>query len=1752
MPISSLHSPHDFTSGEYTDLCYLYNRGVELLKHNLIENGEILESLLDSEGDPLGIKIPMPERPEYTNVYVSEVGNVASAPAGSQKNRPPTRHTLSRQNTHGLPIDRPGYLMSHGRFEGGKPPTDPKSAAQIAPPLKPTLLKVRKEKVGYSAGIRWFGVTYVTSRGRHTELSDLVLTPYLSNGQTLVVPLPFRLPEGVRRIGLWLSEPSTNVNVNPDASTLRLQREVDIRQHRRYSYNLDGPYRSGGDARGAPQKNETDLGRPSSPSVRLDDAAGEVQGGTYQFAVSLFTEIGETPIGRWSSRKRQSTRRGKAFFVRPVEGTDQYTRYRVWAYKDGKTYVCFDRQNPSTAEIGFNSNQTARVYGVGADYEPEPNEDGTPNTSPLSTIRWVIQESNPPSTETDESGVERPEPPEPPYINPEVPPSPEPGSYVVGLTYSAGGKQTMVGETSEITIDATQNFYVAFPNPTNRIPNPTSSEQLAPVATAGTTADTPPIGWKVSGSGLNTWMTKEGEIRAEASALSDSHVLEFEIDVDINREWETWVEGEIEGEISAGEFRVIFRQLDDENNVTDHVLALQQSTGLTRFSYLYVNEALSGMASTEPDVNAQGTSAVLWAPSTVRARLRLEWVGALRTGLMWIRNLLLQPHRGRCRRARKSPKGTFKWDDTNVTPGTSWPLHAEKVIGPPPPVSGYTPPDLSPLSVVTWDASLVNTSPTAIPNWTHTRLRNGSPTADNTYSISRIENVAVLDEPRSWRVENLPGGGDYIDITLGAVFGPANRTRAAARVTYKLDKLPESTTTSSWFGSSTSSSDAALLQVNNPAGDKVLAQVRVDSAGKLYLRGYHKSGSYHTYSVNAGLKNGDTLDLEIVLLGGNSNQGRVGLLMGKNGATRTLTTWVLERDWVGVNIGDVRAGTFNQSATTSYLTRIGKIVVTESGDSLTSGSAPPTGFAMENPDRPLMPASILASHGFETVEGGSNPTGWTRTNGGATESLVAGAESQVWRVSGAAGQVTQLARTFAADPDAFGHQFRFIVPSLPTGNITIGRVASATSGNPRMVDIRLASSGVLFADIVNAAGTVVGSKAIKTLTAGTTIHTVEAQLIGVGTPAGGVNLWYSSASVPKAVHAQQFGVDWTGRVSGRAIIGPLAAEGSYNLDFDDILITEEGSNLFEENMTPAAGIMVRESVDFEDGVLTPDEWSSASDGELVVEAAEVAAVEGNVGMLVRSGQDGSGAHTLSRIISTDDIDAAGVRFLIRLQQLPEAGTLRLATVSGETSGDDLGSLNLVNRSLRLTVHNGDSVELMPDIHDSDELEVELLAMDAGSGSGTLRGWARKYSRDMRWTQQMTTTLWTSKSAQRIDVQAEPISGITTPWEMHFDRIDVLQREQVTPLTLGQIHLFFPRNSPIRDDVGLKFDPLPIVPGLPFRVSSKMRWAGVEDANNPNYAAQPFAAVVRNNRGGEIDISDLWTPISGSSGWVEYQMNEPYTPPHGYHELVMGSRQIGAGEFVFQRIAMSYGTQVNRSPGYVKYGRLRAHLDTWTPDYQVGGFPSIWLEADEGIGAQPDGTSNNSQYRSANGETPENWSSRQTDPSKISPRRWLEIVIELFGDGAKSPTIQFGGPKIIYAKPYGTLCWEDGSEISGGTVIRNVQDPTTASEYTGEWTEGGFLSVLPATPEVNKIAPFNVLCITDKGARELKERSADGPLRLEYRGKVVMVRLPSRIPVTMNTQTATKLENGVYRIFGQGETQEGQVLEEGEMHRSMWR
>ncbi len=361
---------------------------------------------------------------------------------------------------------------------------------------------------------------------------------------------------------------------------------------------------------------------------------------------------------------------------------------------------------------------------------------------------------------------------------------------------------------------------------------------------------------------------------------------------------------------------------------------------------------------------------------------------------------------------------------------------------------------------------------------------------------------------------------------------------------------------------------------------------------------------------------------------------------------------------------------------------------------------------------------------------------------------------------------------------------------------------------------------------------------------------------------------------------------------------------------------------------------------------------------------------------------------------------------------------------------------------------------------------------------------------------------------RFGVIEESLAGLT--WDVHVDDVQVTNRglsgfeeHDVFGRSLGQVVGSYHPSQPIRQDLLLQQDwerhGFAVVPGQTYVLAVQAR------ADNPTAVPARLAvAYAVSMRGGILEVADATQGgVLGQAGWSDF-VSLPYVAPQDCYKVVIGSRDVGAGEYILQRVVNSPGSTPKRTGKYATAGSYDATYDLQTPNAHSSASAE-WarvrrrLDAPVRVPTASTGLPAGSvvvSYRS--GPTSLGpFSAAVTDPALVPEGKIVRVGFEMSGNVYSTPAILPGSPHVEYlartvpSVALRMLLDANRGELPGGAVFTRLEDWASIPSEGRTRLPSGKLHDDPTLFEkVGELPPSELYLFDPKTAKHLRSNWRD--------------------------------------------------------------
>ena len=889
MPLDGVFAAQDYDDTRFSSgaVPRVPDGGVELARTNAIMEQWLRE--LEADGAPVGWDILKPPQDDGYDVYLGE-----------------TIASMSRYNTS--PIDGldDAYQFNRGVTGGGSPPNrqTPDVAVLKDNPEQPQVRKVAPDYVGYPTGTYLAAKSIVGKRRRtHTRLTpytEFTIDTSEGSGKALEWQAAQDLPKEAYGEGLWLSEPAP-VGGNPDPSTMRLQA---VRPKGGRTYTTRGPLKLGSHARKPPKFNETKVNKPKKlhwgEDVRIRGGLGhDLQPMRLKAGIVEVTAQGESvlsdltdPITIPKERKGHGVMfdpkhlhpdaSGFKIFVQ-VDDVDNPPFYQLIRTEKGDKFRRFARVNKPVL-FGYIDSGDGTVIPNMPDL-PEEDKDSKEKKDKrdehVNRHFWLLAQADPPTE--DSTGIEDPtgdiDAPIPKGLS-----RPGAGTWYIAYSRRFDGKPTQASRPKKVTIAADEVIELVFPPRVNKISNALYgqlNQKSIPTGWSWTKQDATP--YTVRDANMEV-LPGQVYLRTSGSPSTNDRYPRG-VSWDVND-----VAGTVKGadrdrierirctlevaEYVSGRAYVEVVQFDDTFNTLG---ALTLGT-LSQNGFLYIDKTIGDSSLTPvPDLLLDQNAAY------IGIRWGIENGGSANRNLkVGLYNLFWHPFNAHPRRFEERARPDELWVPDN-DPATPIPGSHVLAIGPPPPTAGDSQSAPTPLNTVTHETGgAVSLGTGSLPaNWTTFESNPGVNSEATIVTNSVFGSSSRVGRFRSDGLQAL----NHNFFARNYSSGWAGANSLAIRFKMHIERLPSKENRS------------VQIALITAADESPMAWYQLWHDGTLELHTYNYEYYERSTVVQRNLRNGDIIDAEILVGGGNTNSGIASTYIGVNGRQRSAGAYISGVDW---------------------------------------------------------------------------------------------------------------------------------------------------------------------------------------------------------------------------------------------------------------------------------------------------------------------------------------------------------------------------------------------------------------------------------------------------------------------------------------------------------------------------------------------------------------------------------------------------------------------------------------------------------------------------------------------------------------------------------------------------------------------------------------------------------------------------------------------------------------------------------------
>lgn len=694
----------------------------------------------------------------------------------------------------------------------------------------------------------------------------------------------------------------------------------------------------------------------------------------------------------------------KAFWFVPPNLPPHY-RWRPWVQFEplngGGITLLSGYHGPRNPEAGLRSfsrelrendeRRAVAFYGYAPDKEP-------------SGLQWRFAENTAP--ELDESGIEPPDPEEGPQVEAVGPSYPDaPADYLVGVSDEDElGHETVISRTVKAVLGSNQTWRSKPILRTNMLRNAEGSERTSDGLVSdwfGMTATATATAAFADGILSLSAITSGG---ATLTPQPRSDKVPVGQDEDVTFLATMYASAPISGSFSGGTQYVV-EHLDEAGTVIG-----------TGGSTVLLTLTTTGLVTLKPNgyqIGPNGTTP--WADGTThyRVKLRPNPLGGAWNQNVSVRDMAASGGRVALRKFESlGPEVpvTFSPNAGVAYPGTS--THA---VGPTPESESTPPAGDTPLFTTDFEDS-------AFTGWTQRSLPSGRVNATQAIGSSLGPGQSPIEGASSIRLSNQSTTSiaeRWYSRNLGS-----NKTVHHLRWLDRLVQLP-------------TKGELIRAAIYDQNGDGMI-QVRYSSGGQMRMYRFKNDGTINTNFTVAmtGLQNGQNLDAEIGISGGNTTSGIIHTLVGLEGNPRTEVAKNSGLDFAGRYARVVWWGAVETDSAAKWDTIGDRIVGTNTGYVLTP--------ELPTPVTPLVPDAPPISGGYRLFDSENQAINqwWWFNEAGVTLGDPLGGPRTRRPISVLPGriytQAVQLAWRHTSTSDSPVHQFGVILTGFDKAPLFIG------------------------------------------------------------------------------------------------------------------------------------------------------------------------------------------------------------------------------------------------------------------------------------------------------------------------------------------------------------------------------------------------------------------------------------------------------------------------------------------------------------------------------------------------------------------------------------------------------------------------------------------------------------------------------------------------------------------------------------------
>lgn len=1764
-------------SGMHSDL----DGNIGLTPEDLMRGRGNFNISFGADGNPEGFTLGQPKRAVAWNLYGG-----------------PRPGETTKQNDAPIDIKETSYVFNHSFIDGE--PLSREGASELTKPLAPILKKLASSSAGFPASTAtspyWMRYRWGIDAGNtivYTAPSQATLVPALSQGQSIGAVIPDEAPEGVKYIGLEVTEPGTSSVTTP--GTFHLQKAFELVQFPAKEVELNGPFvHDPNPSALTASRNDTTVPPPVSCDLQydrhVDGYARALENGAF-FGITYVTRAGETllsphcpkdPGGIDHEPVQIIDNIPVTFDIRDVYGyrteDPRVIGWHAYLFLNGKWYRHYD---PTTGygktkplPLDWHAIITGQYLGTESFIAWGWNVGQ--KTTNLGFRMVYIYEQEPPGE--DQSGIV---PPDAPLPTPTVfgATRPAPGHYAFQVAeIDEDGKESEPSDVEEIDIGEYDVPRIIRANRANRIPNATLVERGADglpldftfVQTGGSVD---------LGAGELIFKTTGAQTGTTPSGLSDP--------IDINRT-EDWSVGALmkifnpQTGAFAGSFEAVLRELNASGTATDTVLKNGAAVGDHAFYTV---------------ISATGGTAPAWHSDTTQAQILYRFSGATKNALVRVSGQILKDYTYRFRRRQEPAPGIDEPANPNPSPQTTAVPTGSTAVEPSPTPESVpetltqTGPDRPLLSgAVLQTGDLESAMPTGFAS---TTSGGGALTRETTPTITPLVGSYSLRSRKA-------SGGSLSTAFLSKLYGSRSTTLSGA-MTNSQNTVPLMDLTY-WPTSGTVYIDSEKITYTGKDA--------INGAGNLTgctRAVYGSSAATHSSSAVVTLLGRDSISLyakrKIPTLPSNGYVTLGELRRWTDGAR---FAWIdldarNETAQLTVNVGPTVAGNVTV-ALDNVSTNVALAAVAEQSRlTVTSGVTQPGGT-------PYNGTAILSLGGVSygiPVYGGAQVQIYdvtiASTPGGTGYFYVVVPDSvNVWTyvtVNCSSSDTTaQIASKVSAAINAAapnkvysewwtstytsGSTFRITAHSNgPRGSVSFG-AGTVNFPIPTQAEVQ---RGTHSPRLQTERFQVLGNFS-------STTNTFFTILLGIER---GMRMGFSFSSLENgdtpAIAARKIYQEFQNKHLGHGW------NASHVLGSDTVIFTQQ-----QPSTVPSGTVSVPPQITLPNTISTMftgaendtvtdvatrirntnfNGWTNGNSGTVVDFFATIAGSRTDIAF---SGAGGVAATPSTIVQGAADTPAQVAAKIVTAYSgnaswtvtnvsnvvsfvATSVGNKQDATFSAGSTGVQAEMKTISQGSIDIAVNVYDPTtaltrrrRVQTGLTTSSIVNTEIAVQGAGSDHAIISVWGSSGSSTMTllgWFEGIDLTDYPAGGVA-IGATGESTSSLT--WDVLTDSIEVTDRGKTYYEThdhsgnlINQVHGHYLPEQKKSQKLLLQGYRQPVIPGVQYTLAGKLRYDGAS-------GAVPFYLSLHTLAGHEYALRDIASGISGTSAWQALidtgitgtgawqEFTVTFTAPLDpkCYELRLRSKDISSGEFLIQSLVSSVGPTPLRTPHFATSGEYVATFDISTPDMPsiFNGGRDVWgrrrksfrmdVSPPQNESAAPTWSAD-STYQCASVQAGP-YSAWVSDSEDVPQCNILQSRLLGTSDGLSSFILPSGMPRVAYelrhmGKPMSTFLKATRAEFPGGASFLWLKRPQQLKDVVVQRLLGESYDRTSVSKRTGRQKPFDLQVFTAEAMNYITENWADTTFVIEAFGQWYEVRLSAE--PDFDPQTAEIEDDGqTYGVY----------------------